>query len=163
MRGGSSLIAFVLGGAGWKAGYAVVGAHTDSPGLRLKPRAAHAADGLSAWRRGLWRPHLATFADRDLSLAGRVSVRQDGRHPPPAFRAAPGPPPPTWPSHRNREVNRQGLKFNKQTELPLLFGAAAQDGRCRRGFSPAPRRRLAVESGDVLTWELSAYDTQRAG
>jgi aspartyl aminopeptidase len=29
--------------------------------------------------------------------------------------------------HMNREVNEQGLKLNKQTELPLLLGLA--DGR----------------------------------
>ena len=37
-RGGGSIIAFVVGEApAWEGGCGVVGAHTDSPNLRLKP------------------------------------------------------------------------------------------------------------------------------
>ncbi len=164
VRGGSSLIAFVLGGGKLeKAGYAVVGAHTDSPGLRLKPRAAHAADGLLRLGVEVYGgPILATFADRDLSLAGRVSVRQDGGH---ATRLLRFEQPlvrlPNLAIHMNREVNEQGLKFNKQTELPLLFGAAAGTADADAAFRRHLAAALAVESGDVLTWELNAYDTQK--
>ncbi|MGE5946762.1 MAG: M18 family aminopeptidase, partial [Betaproteobacteria bacterium] len=77
VRGGASIIAFVVGaeppGSG---GFRVVGAHTDSPGLRVKPKAALAADGLLRVGVEVYGgPILATFADRDLSLAGRVAVR----------------------------------------------------------------------------------------
>src|SRR5512142_2606998 len=43
VRGGASMIAFVLGSRGIaEAGFRIVGAHTDSPGLRLKPKTAMA-------------------------------------------------------------------------------------------------------------------------
>ena len=72
MRGGSSLIAFVVGTQtpDW-TGFRIIGAHTDSPGLRLKPRAPHAAEGMSRLGVEVYGGAiLATFTDRDLSLAG---------------------------------------------------------------------------------------------
>ncbi len=165
VRGGASLIAFVLGQKTLaESGFRLVGAHTDSPGLRLKPKAAHVADGLLRLGVEVYGgPILATFADRDLSLAGRVCLRTasgvDSRLlnlETPLLRL------PNLAIHMNREVNEQGLKFNKQSELPLLLGAAVP------GVEPdtALRNRLAgalgVETADILTWELAAYDTQPA-
>ncbi len=77
LRGGASLIAFTLGSRPLaEAGFRIVGAHTDSPGLRLKPRPALGGDGLARLAVEVYGgPILATFADRDLSLAGRVMLR----------------------------------------------------------------------------------------
>ena len=46
IRDDSSIIAFVVGQQPLvSSGYKIVGAHTDSPGLRIKPNAAHVMDG----------------------------------------------------------------------------------------------------------------------
>ncbi|MBY0341707.1 MAG: M18 family aminopeptidase, partial [Rhodocyclaceae bacterium] len=76
IRGGASIIAFVVGTGDLAThGLRMIGAHTDSPGLRLKPKAPHAADGLVRLGVEVYGgPILATFTDRDLSLAGRVNV-----------------------------------------------------------------------------------------
>jgi aspartyl aminopeptidase len=79
IRDQSSIIAFVTGSkAPSESGYRIIGAHTDSPGLRIKPnpeqkRGAYLRLGVEVYG----GPILATFADRDLSIAGRVSVKTD--------------------------------------------------------------------------------------
>ena len=165
-RGGASLIAFSLGQAALPAaGLRLVGAHTDSPGLRLKPNAPHASDGLARLGVEVYGgPILATFTDRDLSLAGRVGVRQGGatgggghvthllRFERPLVRL------PNLAIHMNREVNEQGLKLNKQTELPLLLSLAADDPA--GDFRDRIARRLGCAQADILNWEFNVYDTQ---
>ncbi len=164
VRGGASLIAFTLGqGLLSETGLTMVGAHTDSPGLRLKPKAAHAADGLVRLGVEIYGgPILATFTDRDLSLAGRVHVRGTQgvearltRFDEPLVRL------PNLAIHMNREVNEQGLKLNKQTELPLLLGIGRDGVDADSQFRRPLAEKLGVEAKDILTWELNVYDTQK--
>lgn len=164
IRGGSSIIAFTVGSQPLaETGLTMIGAHTDSPGLRLKPRPAESAGGLVRLGVEVYGgPILATFADRDLGLAGRVMVRNDVgiesrlvHIDKPLLRL------PNLAIHMNREVNEGGLKFNKQTELPLLLGvgddAQAADTQFRRPLADA----LGVAPENLMTWELAACDTQK--
>jgi aspartyl aminopeptidase len=163
VRGGSSVISFVLGAqTPDQTGFRIVGAHTDSPGLRLKPRAPHAAEpmarlGVEVYGGAI----LATFADRDLSLAGRIIVREaDGRQTRLVRFTRPLLRLPNLAIHMNRNVNEEGLKLNKQTELPLLLG------NLQEAFPPGEQFRdlLAHESGvegdAIINWEFHVYDTQ---
>ncbi len=161
VRGGASLIAFRLGQAALaQTGLRLIGAHTDSPGLRLKPNAPHSADGFSRFGVEVYGgPILATFTDRDLSLAGRVSLRQGDAHvtrllrfEQPLLRL------PNLAIHMNREVNEQGLKLNKQTELPLLLGLAEDDPVAE--FHSRIALQLGCEAADIVNWEFNVYDTQ---
>ena len=164
VRGGSSIIAFVVGqNPGATSGLRLVGAHTDSPGLRIKPKPAEEASGMIRLGVEVYGgPILATFADRDLSLAGRVNVRTpDGfashlvRFSDPVLRL------PNLAIHMNRDVNENGLKFNKQTELPLLLGVADKETLTDLRFRQPIADLLGVEADDLMTWELAAYDTQK--
>ncbi|NUS41244.1 MAG: M18 family aminopeptidase, partial [Terrabacter sp.] len=84
VRGGSLIAWDTTGahgaGAGPAAGFRVVGAHTDSPNLRIKPHPDHSRAG---WQLLGVEPYggliLSSWLDRDLGLAGRVAVRgRDG-------------------------------------------------------------------------------------
>jgi aspartyl aminopeptidase len=160
VRGGGSIIAFVVGREAYgEAGLRLVGAHTDSPGFRVKPLAAHASEGMTRIGVEIYGgPILATFTDRDLSLAGRVGLRTPSgrsirlvRFEHPLVRL------PNLAIHMNRDVNEQGLKLNKQTELPLLLARA--DGDPLTAFKRPLADALQVDPSDLLTWELAVYDT----
>lgn len=156
---GASVVAFVLGSQPVaESGFRIIGAHTDSPGLRLKPKAASGSDGLVRLAVEVYGgPILATFTDRDLSLAGRIVLRNQEtrlvRFEQPLLRL------PNLAIHMNREVNEQGLKINRQTELPLIL--AQLDG----GEEEDLRRRLAdaaqADVSDLLSFEMAVYDVQK--
>ncbi len=164
VRGGASLIAFVLGSRPLaETGYRIVGAHTDSPGLRIKPQPAIGGNGLLRLGVEVYGgPILASFTDRDLSLAGRVVMRTAAgaqtrllRFEQPLLRL------PNLAIHMNREVNEQGLKLNKQTELPLILGQLGEGedaaARLRQLLADAAQGAAA----DLLSWELAVYDVQQ--
>jgi aspartyl aminopeptidase len=163
IRGGSSLIAFVVGtGVTAESGFRIIGAHTDSPGLRLKPKAWEGSQNLL--RLGVETyggPILATFADRDLSIAGRICLRtaqgissQLIRFDHPLVRL------PNLAIHMNRKVNDEGLKFNKQSELPLIMAALEQALPPREQFLGLLARRADCEPSAIMSFDLAVYDTQ---
>ena len=163
-RGGASIIAFTLGKLRiLDTGFRMVGAHTDSPGLRLKPLAAAASEGLIRIGVEVYGgPILATFTDRDLSIAGRVMVKQgDGfnarlvKFDRALLRL------PNLAIHMNREVNEKGLKLNKQEELPLIFGESQTGVEADVQFIQHIADALGIKSDDILNWELNVFDTQK--
>jgi aspartyl aminopeptidase len=164
VRGGASIIAFKLGQKSLEeTGFRMIGAHTDSPGLRLKTHAAHSSDGLVRLGVEIYGgPILATFTDRDLSLAGRVNIRTANgfetrliKFDQALVRL------PNLAIHMNREVNEQGLKLNKQTELPLLFGIAHEKLGARQQFNVHLAAALGVGANEILNYELNVFDTQQ--
>ncbi len=140
------------------AGFRLIAAHTDSPNLRLKPQPVQRGHGLVRLGVEVYGGViLATWADRDLGLAGLVhlrggrTVQVDLRRP--LCRI------PNLAIHLNRTVNDDGLKLNPQTMLPAVLSLDV-DG-------PDPLKALlAAEVGagvdDVLTWDLCLVDVAPA-
>ncbi len=165
-RNDSSIIAIRLGRhSPLLNGLRMVGAHTDSPCLRVKPqpelqRQGFFQLGVEVYGGAL----LAPWFDRDLSLAGRVTFRRDGKVESQLidFRL-PIAVIPNLAIHLNREAN-QGWAINAQTELPPVLAQVAGDERV--DFRALLTEQLAREHGlnadVVLDYELSFYDTQSA-
>ncbi|WP_286977740.1 M18 family aminopeptidase [Pseudomonas sp.] len=165
-RNDSSIIAFKLGKRSLvEGGIRLVGAHTDSPCLRVKPhpelqRQGFFQLGVEVYGGAL----LAPWFDRDLSLAGRVTFRRDGKVESQLIDfELPIATIPNLAIHLNREAN-QGWAINPQTELPPILAQIA-------GTEPADFRALlasqlagehSLNADAVLDYELSFYDTQPA-
>ncbi len=164
IRDDSSIIAFMTGNKPLsETGYKIIGAHTDSPGLRVKPKAAHYEGGLLRLGVEVYGgPILATFSDRDLSLAGRISYKNDKGliktqlvdFKKPVLRL------PNLAIHLNRKVNEEGLKFHKQNELPLILSCANKQ-LPEQYFYKLLGQLSGLESKQILSWELNVYDTQK--
>ncbi|KOS19304.1 Aspartyl aminopeptidase [Escovopsis weberi] len=127
-RNGSSIVAFAIGRR-WRPGnpVAIVGAHTDSPCLRVKPvsskrNVGYLQVGVETYGGGIWH----SWFDRDLSLAGRVLVRDGAgavvqrlvKVDKPLLRI------PTLAIHLHRNDN---FDPNKETELFPIVGLAAAE------------------------------------
>lgn len=164
VRDGASIIAFVIGNQALvETGFRIVGAHTDSPGLRLKPKAAFSSQGIAQLGVEVYGgPILATFTDRDLSLAGRVVLRDGDTHVARHVQISRSVVRlPNLAIHMNREVNDKGLVLNKQTGLPLIFGFAADSAQAQTQLINALAEQLKIEPTEIITWDLSVYDTQK--
>lgn len=167
VRNDSSLIAFRLGAQSvLESGLRMIGAHTDSPCLKLKPNAVvegsgYVRCGVEVYGGALLNP----WFDRDLSLAGRVTL-SDARgrlHNRLLDLRAPVAVIPSLAIHLDREANDKRA-INKQTMLPPVLGLsgarpfdlAALLGAALREQHPALAR------AEILAFELCFYDTQRA-
>ncbi len=137
-------------------GFRVVGAHTDSPNLRIKPQ----PDTHSAGWQGLGvevygGPLLTSWLDRDLGLSGRAVLR-DGTSTAtslfvidePLLRVS------QLAIHLNRELHTEGLQLNPQRDLVPHWGLGTQPG----DFLGFLAEHLGVPAQDVLAWEAMTHD-----
>ncbi|MDH4146187.1 MAG: M18 family aminopeptidase [Acidimicrobiia bacterium] len=141
--------------------FLVVGAHTDSPNLRVKPRPDHGKAGYRQLGVEVYGGALLnSWLDRDLGLCGRVAVRGRGlalvRIDRPVLRI------PQLAIHLDREINEKGLLLNRQQHLsPFWALASSGDGA---EDDPTFRAVLAGEVGcaseDVLSWEIMVHPLQ---
>ncbi|KAI1992167.1 hypothetical protein LOZ53_002618 [Ophidiomyces ophidiicola] len=192
-RNGSTIIAFAIGRK-WKPGNSIsmVGAHTDSPCLRVKPVSKKQAEGfvqigVETYGGGLWH----TWFDRDLSIAGRVMGRnKDGSISSQLFHIdRPILRIPTLAIHLDRQ---ETFTFNKETQLFPIAGLVEAE-LARVGGSqanselpkndndsnpPGPLRsitqrhhpylvetmasELSILPEDIVDFEVLLYDTQKA-
>ncbi len=162
-RGDSSLNAFVVGNqVPVASGFRLVGAHTDSPCLKLRPVPTLADRHYLRLSVEVYGGILlSTWFDRDLSLAGRVYfTRTSGKsgHALINFEK-PIAVVPNLAIHLNRSAN-ENRTINKQTELPPLVAHVSS----KSGFEEAVLAELArsgVKDADRITGhDLSFYDTQ---
>lgn len=165
VRDDSSIVLFVLGHkAPAESGFKIVGAHTDSPGFRIRPNAATVSDNIVRLGVEIYGgPILATFADRDLSLAGRISFLDEQgnlayklvRFDQSLLRL------PNLAIHMNRSVNEDGLKLHKQNELPLMLAQLTAEQLPQPYFMALLEQAVGVGAAQIRSWDLAVYDTQK--
>ena len=163
VRDGGSIVAFRVGTAGLAdVGARLVGAHTDSPTFAVRPRhevsrAGYRLVGVEVYG----GPLVHTWMDRDLTVAGRVSVRgADGQAEIRLVRL-PGAPVrlPSLAIHLDRSV-RDGVVLNPQQHLVPVWGA---DLDSEPGLREALADHVGCAVGDLLHHDLVLADTQPAG
>lgn len=115
-----AIIAWRAGaGVGPSSPVRVLGSHTDSPGLMLKPQPDFTAKGWAqAGAEVYGGPLLSTWFDRDLALAGRVVTADGVEH---LVRTEAIARVPMLAIHLNRDANTE-LTFDKQRHLQPVIG-----------------------------------------
>jgi len=156
VRGGSLIAWSTESDLGPATPFRVVGAHTDSPNLRIKPRPDVLRAGWQQLAVEVYGgPLLNSWLDRDLGLSGRVAVRAASGVEPvlllvdePILRVSQLAP------HLDRTVNTDGLKLNPQQHLVPHWGLGDESA----DFVGFVAERLAVEREDILGWDLMTHD-----
>jgi len=126
-RSGSGLVAFRPGlRSPAEEGFALAGAHTDSPGLKLRIEKRLEGRGMERCAVEVYgSPIVSTWLDRPLAIAGRVVVKTaDGASTRLLFVDRPVGIVPNLAIHLNRDMNK-GFEYNAQTQLPVVLGSAA--------------------------------------
>ena len=161
-RNDSTIVAFQLPKENALQRLHMVGAHTDSPCLKVKPnpeirRKGYHQLGVEVYGGALLHP----WFDRDLSLAGRVVGRDvkgrlvshllDFKRPVACI--------PSLAIHLDREANK-GHSVNPQTDLPVLLGQALGDDFSLRSLLADELNTNGHAVDQVIDYELSFYDVQ---
>jgi aspartyl aminopeptidase len=138
------------------AAFRLVGAHTDSPCLRVKP---YPDTGTAGWRQLGVEVYggvlLNSWLDRDLGIAGRVVMGDGSSHlvdvRRPVARV------PQLAIHLDRGVNETGLKLDAQQHVHPVWGSGTS--------TPGEFADWLAEAAGIdrpAWWELCLYDVQGA-
>jgi len=142
----------------WRTGtpegaHRIVGAHTDSPNLRVHPAPDIAASGWSQLGVEIYGGVLLnSWLDRDLGIAGRIIDTAGDSI---LFRSAEAVARiPQLAVHLDREVNEKGLLLDRQRHMMPVWGTRA----------PAFREWLSDLTGvrDIAAWDAHLFDAQPA-
>ena len=168
VRGGSSIAAFTVGAKFQsERGIRLLGAHTDSPVLAVKPKPDIKKEGLlqigvEVYGGALLNP----WFDRDLSIAGRVSFVEQGNvlgsglinfSEPIAFI-------PSLAIHLDRDANKNRSVNSQKHILPIVMHLTDESSL---DFKTLLKRQVEREHGlkkidRILDYDLVLYDTQKA-
>ncbi|MDE7199238.1 MAG: M18 family aminopeptidase [Lachnospiraceae bacterium] len=164
IKNSSALIAFTVGrGELAKEGFRIIGAHTDSPCLKIKPGAGSITpDGYVRLNVEIYGGAiLNTWFDRPLALAGRLVVKEDGalrekliRIDKPVFMI------PNLCIHFHRDVNEKGA-YNKQTDMMPLFCMKEEGVEKEDYLFELLQEETGTGKTDIVDYELFLYEYQK--
>lgn len=164
VKNNSAVIAFVVGkGDLAKEGFRIIGAHTDSPGLKIKPGACTVTpDGYVKVNVEVYGGAiLQTWFDRPLAFAGRLVVKENGtlqekliQIDKPVFII------PNLCIHFSRDMKEKGA-CNKQTEILPLFCMKEENADKEDYLYTLIQEETGVEKMDIVDYELFLYEYQK--
>ncbi len=160
VRNDSAVAAFICGKKPVnESGIRIAGAHTDSPSLKIKMSSEKKSGGLHKITTEVYGgPIINTWFDRDLSIAGRIMVKRDGKWNSELVDLTfPVAVLPNLAIHLNREVNK-GFEFNKQTHLAPVF---SDEKESEDKLLSKIAESLNVEKEFLGEADLFFYDTQK--
>jgi aspartyl aminopeptidase len=152
----------------WTEGVTIIGAHTDSPNLRIKPNAVASSAGYDQVPVEIYGGVLNnSWLDRDLCVAGRL-VLNDGSSVHisldlPVARVA------QLAIHLDRDVNDKGLVLDKQLHLLPFSGMSGSQPfdesakSAQESFVATVARRCGVDPASVVAHDLMFHDAMPAG
>ena len=161
----STLVAFTIGksfDAG--DGVRIAAAHTDFPGLRVKPKPEVTKEGYRQLNVEVYGGAiLNTWLDRPLSAAGRVALRTDDAFHP-EMRLVDFKKPfltiPNLAIHLNKDINK-GVELNRQKHMLPVIGLCGdgEDDEEEDYFLKLLASKLRVDKEDILDYEIGLYNT----
>lgn len=164
-KGDSAVAAFVTGkGELENEGFRLIGAHTDSPGFRIKPNAEMKVENtyIKINTEGYGGAILSTWFDRPLSFAGRVTLRTSDPFKPEVRLVDLRRPVAVIPNlaiHMNREIN-DGHKYNKQKDTLPLLGLGG--GNIKEDvIYQLIADELDIDKDEILDYDLYLYETAK--
>ena len=166
-KNNSAVFAFRMGTAHpAEAGFKLICAHSDSPCFRVKPAAEMYTEGgiVKLNTEVYGGPILYTWFDRPLSLAGRVLLRSANPLKPEVRRLKIERPLLVIPHiaiHFNRQVN-EGNPLSKQVDMLPVIGIINEKLEANNLLLKVIAEELGVAMADILDFDLSLYDTQKA-
>lgn len=141
----------------------MIGAHSDSPCLKLKPKSKKTSGvfeqvKVQLYGGGLWH----TWFDRDLSVAGRLITRDQRsilvQSEEPIMRI------PNLAIHLDRTVD-DGFKFNKENQLVPVLSLNGLEASDSAPHSRSLLKKLVANTSttidEIIDMELCLYDTQK--
>ena len=154
---GGTLIAWKNAHSIAENGIRIVGAHTDSPGLHIKPNPDTRTLNWHQLQVEVYGgPLLNSWLDRDLGIAGHVVLRDGStslftsQHPVARI--------PQLAIHLDREVNDKGLILNRHQHLAPIWATTASSVP----FESWLAQQVSVSGSQIASWSAQLVDTQRA-
>jgi aspartyl aminopeptidase len=142
----------------------LIGAHTDSPGFKLKPQAEFVKENMVMLGVEMYgAPLITSWLNRDLGIAGRVVYKDEENQLqtslvnldefPVVF--------PQLAIHLDREVNEKGLLLNKQDHLAVLAGIVNAFDTSKNGVYLYKQLQQKLNSHRILSHDLFLYPLEK--
>ena len=166
IKNDSALIAFTVGNGDIEEdGFKLIGAHTDSPGFRIKANPEMVSEGkyLKLNTEVYGGPILYTWFDRPLGIAGKVTLKGSSPLKPEVKLVNINKPILIIPSlaiHMNRSVN-EGFNINKQKDTLPLLSLINDKFEKDNYLVKTIAEELNVDANDILGFDLGLYEIEK--